>query len=353
MTEEHHSSISQDNMDQTARSDKEARVSSSHYTRWVAGMVLFVAIPLLLMSISALAVFYATPERFDSIVSRFPGEAAIRTVLIFAPVTLLAIVVLAILYAVEKPSLEVTRPQLTRPLDVARYAGTWMDRLNVQHLAWWTLLLSSVVLLILTPIRAAAFLSPTRFENFLGRYPGEHLLNFVVHSGPIMFLVVEILAGFVFVVARIKGIGGEREILMPGMRWMRKVGSTRLAVGIVLALSVPILVVSLTSLVLFFVRTESFLGLIDRLPGEVPLRMGLIFIPASLILVVALALLFLLKQKSGGEVSSLEAESDARQAGMGWELVLWYLSWIFTWVIAVVGAAVIGLVVGVVVLILR
>jgi hypothetical protein len=298
-------------------------------------------------------VFYAAPARFDSILSRLPGEAAIRTVLIFAPVTLLAIVVLGILYAVEKPALEVTRPKVIRPLDVPRDASTWMDRINIQSLIWWVVLLSSALLLILIPIRAAAFLSPTRFENFLGRYPWERLLSFIVHSGPIILLVVQALTVIAFVGTRTKFIGGEREILLPGMRWLRRVGPTRLAVGAVLTFSVPILVVSLASLILFFVRTERFLGLMDRLPAEVPLRMGLVFIPVSLILVVAMALLFLLKQRYGAEKLSSASQEEPARVEMGKGLVLWYLSWIFTWLISLAGASIVGLVIGVVVLILR
>jgi hypothetical protein len=345
--------MSENNTDQLSKPEREVEVQSSRYTRWAASVVLIIAIPLLLLSSLALAVFYAAPARFDSILARLPGEAAIRTVLIFTPVTLLAIIVLAILYAVEKPSLEVTRPQVIRPLDDARVTLTWLDRFDVQRLAWWVLLFSFAILLILTPIRAAAFLSPTKFENFLGRYPGERLLSFIVHSGPIVLLAVQALAVILFVGARIKAVRGEREILLPGMGWLRKVGPTRLAVGIVLLFSVPILVVSLTSLILFFVRTEQFLDLIHRLPGEVPLRMGLIFIPASLILVVVLAVLFLLRQKSDVERSSAGSPSDIVRGGNSWELASWYLSWILTWMIGIGGATIVGLVIGVVVLILR
>ena len=130
-------------------------------------MVLIAAIPMLLLSSLALIVFYAAPERFDSILARLPGETAIRTILIFAPVTLLAIIVLALLYAFEKPSTEVTRPQVLQSSDAAREPMTWMDRLNIQRIVWWVLLLTFVILLMLIPIRAAAFLSPACLQTSL------------------------------------------------------------------------------------------------------------------------------------------------------------------------------------------
>jgi hypothetical protein len=308
---------------------------------------------MLLLSSIALAVFYAAPNSFESILARLPGEAAIRTVLIFAPVTLLAIIVLAVLYALEKPTVEVTRPQVPRPLDIVKEPITWPRELDIQRLSWWIMLLSFVLLLILVPVRAAAFLSPTRFENFLGRFPGEGLWDFLVHSGIILLLLIEALGVTFFVGARIRSTRGEREVILPGMRWLRKVGPTRLSVGIVLVFSLPILIVSLASLVLFFVRTESLLDLLDRLPSEVPLRMGLVFIPASLIIVVALALLFLFRYRSGAEMTSVETRSAVMQGRISWELLLWYLSWILTWVIGMAGATIVGLVIGVVVLILR
>ncbi len=333
--------------------EKEELTATSSYTRWAASAVLIVAIPLLLLSSLALAVFYAAPTRFESILARLPGEAAIRTVLIFAPVTLLAIIVLALLYAFEKPSVEVTRPQVAHPLDAVREPATWFGKLDIQRITWWILLLTFTILLVLIPVRSAAFLSPTLFENFLGRYPGEKLLDFVIHYGPIILVAVEAIAVLLFVGVRIKPRGGEREILMPGMRWLRKVGPTRLAVGTVLIFSLPILLVSLTSLILFFIQTERFVNLINRLPGEVPLRMGLIFIPASLIIVVALAVLFLIRQRSGLEMPSEGIGSTVMRGRVNWGLLLWYLSWILTWVIGLSGATIGGLVVGVMVLILR
>ncbi|HET7009275.1 MAG TPA: hypothetical protein VFI11_00745, partial [Anaerolineales bacterium] len=66
--------------------------------RWLASAVLVPAIPLLLASVLALAAFYAAPERFGAWLSKLPGDAFLRTAMIFAPATLLAVVVLATLY---------------------------------------------------------------------------------------------------------------------------------------------------------------------------------------------------------------------------------------------------------------
>jgi hypothetical protein len=353
MTQEKEEFNSESETSQIEGMEKEGSIAVSHYTRWAASAVLVMAVPLLLFSSLALVIFYAAPARFESILSRLPGEAAIRTVLIFAPVTLLAIIVLAVLYAFEKPSVEVTRPQVVRSMDVLREPITWFDKLNIQRITWWILLLTFAMLLVLIPARSAAFLSPTRFENFLGRYPGKEALNFIVHSGPIVLLVVEVFAVILFVGTRIKPMANEREVLMPGMRWLRKIGPTRLSVGIVLVFSLPILLVSFTSLFLFFTRTESLLLWIDRLPGEVPIRMGLVFIPVSLIIVVALAVLFLIRQRSSMDVLSREPSAPSKGLKFNLDLLLWYLTWILAWVITLASATIVGLVIGLMVLILR
>src|SRR3989304_3819426 len=67
-------------------------------TRLLAGLVLVPAIPLLAFSVFALAVFYTAPERFGAWLARLPGDTYLRTALIFAPATLLAVVVMATLY---------------------------------------------------------------------------------------------------------------------------------------------------------------------------------------------------------------------------------------------------------------
>jgi hypothetical protein len=324
--------------------EKEQKDAAS-YTRMAATAILVIAVPMLLLSGSALALFYIAPTRFEDILTRLPGEAAIRTVLIFAPVTLLAIIVLAVLYAFEKPAMEVTRPQVVRTREPV---GEPLA-LTLQRIGWLIHLGAFGGLLLLVPIRAAAFLSPTRFDNFLTRFPADRWLDFLVHTGPFLLLILEMIAVGLFIGARIKPSGREAEIKLPGMRWLKNVGSTRLAVGVVLVFSLPILILSLTSLVLFFTRTERFLDLLSGLPGEVPLRMGLIFIPTSLIIVVTLALLFLARRWTDAS-PSLESILGGR---MSWDLVLWYLSWVFVWGIALASATIMGLVVGLIVLILR
>jgi hypothetical protein len=299
---------------------------------------------MLLISSSALALFYIAPTRFDGILARLPFEAAIRTVLIFAPVTLLAIIVLAVLYAFEKASPEVTRPQVVR---AAEPKGEPIA-LSLQRTSWWGLWAAFLGLLLLVPTRAAAFLSPTRFDRFLTRFPGDQILDFLIHNGPFLLLLAELVAVFLFLAARTKPSGRSAEAKLPGMSWLRRVGPTRLAVGMVLSFSLPILLLSLTSLFLFFTRTEQLLELLDGLPGEVPLRMGLIFIPTSLIIVVTLAILFLIRR--GIESPTAGRFSPGNQ--LSWELVQWYLSWILTWTIALASVTILGLVVGLFVLIL-
>ena len=72
-------------------------------SKFVATAVLVPAVPMLLLSIASLGLFYLAPVRFGEIISRLPGKSLIRTALVFAPATLFAIVVLALLYAVEQP----------------------------------------------------------------------------------------------------------------------------------------------------------------------------------------------------------------------------------------------------------
>lgn len=345
--------MSEDKTNQVEKVQIRKQTSASSYTRLAAVVVLVAAVPMMILSSLALILFYITPTRFESLLARLPGEAAIRTVLIFAPVTLLAIIVLAVLYALEKPVFEVTRPQIVRPTAVKREPVTQFGRINIQRIAWWVLLISFAALLFIVPVRAAAFLSPTRFENFLGRFPAQGVTDFIVHSGPVILLVVEFLAGVLFVGTRNKLKGGIREVLFPGMKWLRKTGPIHLSVGIVLSFSLPILLISLTSFVMFFARTERFLSMIDHLPSEVPLRMGLIFIPASSIIVVALAVLFLIKGRSGIETPQGELLTPSASGILSRDAFFWYLSWILAWAIALAGAAIIGSVVGLVVLIFK
>jgi hypothetical protein len=322
-----------------------AQNGASSYTRVVATVILVVAVPMLLLSSSALALFYIAPNRFEGILARLPFEAAIRTVLIFAPVTLLAIIVLAVLYAFEKPSVEVTRPQVVRAVEPEGEPIT----LSLQRVGWWVMWVAFAGLLMLIPIRAAAFLSPTHFENFLARLPGDRWLDFLIHTGPFLLLLVEFFAVTLFLGARIKPSGRDEEVVLPVMKWLRKIGPTRLTVGVVLTSGLPILILSLMALILFFTRTEDLLGLLSGLPGEVPLRMGLIFIPTSLTIVITLAVLFLIRRG----IESESAFNFVLGDQLSLELVLWYLSWFLSWAVALANVTILGLVVGVIVLILR
>jgi hypothetical protein len=325
----------------------------SRGTRLTATLVLIATVPMLLLSGLVLILFYVSPTRFESLLAHLPGEAAIRTVLIFAPVTLLAIIVLALLYAFEKPTAEVTRPQVVRVRESRRESLSLFAQLDVQRFAWWILLLTSFGLLFLVPVRSAAFLSPELFERFLSRFPGERLLSTLVHWGPLILLIIVMIAVAVFIGARMRRAGGEREVIMPGMRWLRKVGPARLAVVIVLTFSLPILLLSLASLFLFFTRAEVFLKWISGLSGEIALRMGLIFIPASLIIVVVLALLFLIKGRSEAEALPGHMLTTNGDGSSSWDVFLWYLSWIFVWTIAQAGSTILGLIMGMGVLLLR
>ena len=85
MTQDRQQKKPEGGMDPIKRVGGEEQTSASSYTRLAATVILVVAVPLLLLSSSALAFFYIAPTRFESFLARLPGEAAIRTVLIFAP----------------------------------------------------------------------------------------------------------------------------------------------------------------------------------------------------------------------------------------------------------------------------
>ncbi|HKY84900.1 MAG TPA: hypothetical protein VJ160_08760, partial [Anaerolineales bacterium] len=76
-------------------------------SRVLAMVVLLPSALLLLISVVALAAFYTQPTRFNALLARLPGDDLIRTALIFAPATLVAVVVMAVLYANDVPKQEV------------------------------------------------------------------------------------------------------------------------------------------------------------------------------------------------------------------------------------------------------
>jgi uncharacterized membrane protein len=135
--------------------------------------------------------------------------------------------------------------------------------------------------------------------------------------------------------------------------WIGNIGPERLAVGAVLLFSIPMLVISLLALTGFFLRPTRVLDLLTQLPKEVILRLGLLFVPSSLFIVVVLAVLFL-PRRLIAEVSRMSS-SDSIPSTFDkiFQYLTSYGSWILLGGLTVALAIFLGLVVGVVVLMLR
>ncbi len=245
------------------------------YTRVVAALVLFPAVPMLLLSIATLALFYLAPGRFGSLIARLPGESFIRTALVFAPATLFAIVVLAILYAVEKPRAGIeTQPVKIQPrkrsLPVARMAGMLM------------LIVALPAFMFSLSVWALSFVSPSRFDRLIEPFPGETYLRAATPFLPWMFFALALIAVLLLVslgsgkedVERDKVEDAEAR-LAHGVQEPKRL--IDYAVSVVLFTAIPALLGSLAALAFFYVQPERFARVISRLPLESLVRAGLLF----------------------------------------------------------------------------
>lgn len=265
------------------------------YTRVVAALVLFPAVPMLLLSIATLALFYLAPGRFGSLIARLPGESFIRTALVFAPATLFAIVVLAVLYAVEKPRAEIeTQPVKIQPrkrsLPVARTAGMLM------------LIAALPAFMFSLSVWALSFVSPSRFDRLLEPFPGEKYLRAATPFLPWMFFALALVAVLLlFSLERGKEDVEHDTVEDTEVRLADEVQEPRLlidyAVSVVLFAAIPALLGSLAALALYSVQPERFARVISRLPLESLVRASLLFAPPTSFIVVVLAALFLLRPR--------------------------------------------------------
>lgn len=339
----------------TAPSDRssEPSTSSMRYTRIAATLVLLVAGPMLLISGSALALFYASPERFNNFLARLPGEAAIRTVMIFAPASLVAIIVLALLYAVDPGTKEITRPQPAVRLSPKPVPIDWSTQERRVNTGFWLLALSIPSFLFIVSMWSAGFLSPDRFTNILGRIPGGSLIELIIGPGFLLLLLLVLLGVLLFSGGREQVEAGERRFAHKVRDWIGNIGPERLAVGTVLLFSIPMLVFSLLALTSFFIRPTRVLDLLTQLPKEVILRLGLLFIPSSLFIVVVLAVLFLPRRLVTEESRMSLLNSSQSSFDRIFQYLTTYGSWILLGGLTAALAVFLGLVVGMVVLLLR
>lgn len=296
------------------------------YTRVVAALVLFPAVPMLLLSVATLALFYLAPGRFGSLIARLPGESFIRTALVFAPATLFAIVVLAVLYAVEKPRAEIeTQPVKVQPrkrsLPVARTAGMLM------------LIVALPAFMFSLSVWALSFVSPSRFDRLIEPFPGETYLRAATPFLPWVFFALALIA--VLLLSSLES--GKEDIesdkvedaearLAHGAQEPRRL--IDYAVSVVLFTTIPALLGSLAALTFFYVQPERFARVISRLPLESLVRAGLLFVPPTSFIVVVLAAIFLLRPRFTTTTRSQGVVDDGivEKSPLRSTLAIWVLS---------------------------
>jgi hypothetical protein len=274
-------------------------------TRFVATLVLIPSVPLLLLSVAALALFYISPNRFGDLISRLPGEAFVRMALVFAPATLFAVVVLALLYAFDRPAERVARAEPDRvadvPITLGKEDGAWF---YARWLARLSLAPAVLALLASTGLWALSFVSPPRFDRLMTPLPGDRYLRPLVPWAPIVFFIVVLLGIYL----AFEGRSFSRGVI-------RSSRPVSLAVAIVLVSAAPILLFTMAALGLYYLSPTRFEQVLARLPYEEFTRLVVTFAPAALFSLVLLAILYLQKQRIGSAQSM--KVNTARRMGIG------------------------------------
>jgi hypothetical protein len=286
-------------------------------TRWVAGLLLVPSIPLLLLSVAALGLFYVAPERFGELLERLPGDQYLRSALAFAPAVLLAFVVLAILYALERPApaegeggaaASARAPAETAAVPRPPRAS---PAFRISALA---LLLATPAFLAAAVAALLAFIAPGRFWQALSDLPGQRLLRAGVPLAPVALLGILAVAGFMAARTASPGWAG-------GRRWLTQ-AAARLPTATSLGLAVLLWLGSLGGLLLFQLRPELLEQLVERLTARTLFRIQLAFAPVVLFAVVLLSGLSLIGRRAGRLGSSQDLRSSAAVAVLSVGLVL-------------------------------
>jgi hypothetical protein len=285
-------------MDQTQPNQPQRRNQSGwNATRLIATLVLFPTIPMLLMSVAALALFYLAPVRFGDLIAQLPGETFIRTALVFAPATLFAIVTLAVLYAVEKPR-EVEAAAEAERVAPRRWSARWVARA--------VLVPALPALVVSTGLWALSFVAPGRFDRLLEPLPGDSYLRPLIPFGPPLLVVIVVIALFFAVLYDPDRARGARA---------PRVAS--LGVGFVLVTAVPTLLISLAALGAYRFAPEQFAGLFERLSDGTFIRLVLVFAPAMLFALVVIAVLYLWGEKVRSAIESRRSTIALSVMGVG------------------------------------
>lgn len=281
---------------QPSHSGESERGSSANwpFSRVVAALVLVPSVPMLLASAAALLLFYMAPVRFGNLISRLPGESLIRTILVFAPATLLAVVVLALLYAVDQTGMpagaatERARPVYTRPDGAGHYAPAAVR----QTALTLSVIPLGLALLVSLAVWSLSFVSPGRFDRLIEPLPGERYLRALVPVAPWVLFVVVLAVVAVLTVQRERVRAARSRIWVQDL--LRGSGEwTRWVVSAILTFALPALGISVLALAAAWLRPVRVSMWIEKLPFDSLVRIGLLFAPPMLFTVVVLAYMYL------------------------------------------------------------
>jgi hypothetical protein len=92
-----------------------ATAGPANTVRGVVGIILVSSLAMLAMSLVALGISYARPDRFQRLMSRLDPDTFVRLALLFAPATLTAVVILALLYLIGRSVAEPAVERSARP----------------------------------------------------------------------------------------------------------------------------------------------------------------------------------------------------------------------------------------------
>lgn len=279
---------------------KQSRSSS----RFVATLVLVPAVPMLLLSVASLGLFYLAPVRFGQIISQLPGESIIRTALVFAPATLFAIVVLALLYAIEQPVEARIGPQL-RPVRMP-------IGIQLKRIGRWLLAPAALASVISLGLWALSFVSPGRFDRLLAPLPGDSYWKPLVPLTPWLFFPLTLLMAYL---AFSPGSSVEELTEKSGARRKRR-SLLDTAVASLLTFAFPALLASTAALIIYRLRPERVSEILERLPFDSLVRFVLLFAPPILFSVVILAVLFLIGSRRDREAAPARDEGEDVWRGM-------------------------------------
>lgn len=271
---------------------------------WPAIAVLVPTVPLLLGSLLLLLIFYLAPTRFNAFIERLPGDDLLRTILIFAPVTLFAVVVLALLYAFEQPA-------------ESRRLRQRKGAITPRRAAWLAVSVGLPLLVISVGVALLQLISPERLAAWLRPLPGDSLWRPFLGYAPVPPLLVLIAAGL-YLFLNSSGRFWLSDPFQPA-RW----GSL-----LTLLTALPLLLLSVAALMAFVVSPERVLSLIDRISFEALLRTALVFAPVILLSLVLLAALFLISPSLGGrpDASTATQPVDEGPRSTRAQAAVWVLS---------------------------